>query len=252
MTNFELYKARLERLANLKLNLDLERREDFTTANGWNLDQYEADLPPEATGEPCSNGSFKAAQAVLREYRFPPPDLITGIFLPDQPLEQRVMLLRANFLGLQFFFGVKVCGVTNELRQVGNGQERLWGYRYATLEGHFERGQIEFLIAKNLQTGTVQFRIDAFSKTGLIENVFYRVGFWLFGRRLQKRFARQSLTRMQLLVAQALSRGDLEALSRGDSEALKIGSSPEIKIAPENSVAKAKLEELTPKKDVPS
>jgi Domain of unknown function (DUF1990) len=233
MTDLERYKTRLASLEQLGLNLDLERREEFTAANGWDLDHYEADLPGEAPGEPLEGGTFQAAQSVLREYKFPPPDLITGIFVPDEPLEKRVMLLRAQFLGLTFYFGVKVNGVTDELRDGNDGQERVWGYRYATLEGHFERGQIEFLIVKNLLSGAVQFKIDAFSKTGLIRNSIYRIGFNLFGRRLQRRFARQSLLRMQNLVAQALKSGQV------------VGSAPNISSAQNNPEAQDKLEELT-------
>ncbi len=201
------FQSRLDALAKLNLNLDLERREEYTAANGWHLDHYEADLPGEPGGEPLKAGSFAAAKAVLRDYRFPPPDLITGIFVPDMPLEQRVMLLRARFLLFTFYFGVKISGVVDEQRQEDGEPSRVWGYRYATLEGHFERGQIEFLIVKNLQSGTVKFKISAFSKTGTIQNIFYRIGFALFGRRLQVRFARQSLARMQRLVFEALHTG---------------------------------------------
>ncbi len=233
MAEYERYKTRLESLEKLGLNLDLERREDFTAANGWNLDHYEADLPSESPGEAVDGGAFRAAQTVLRDYKFPPPDLITGIFVPDEPLEKRVMLLRARFLGFTFYFGVKVNGVTDGLRAGKDAQERVWGYRYATLEGHFERGQIEFLIVKNLDSGGVQFRIDAFSKTGLIRNPLYRLGFSLFGRHLQRRFARQSLLRMQTLVAQALKSGQVS------------GSTPKISTAQNNPEAQDKLEELT-------
>jgi hypothetical protein len=231
--DFKPYQARLEALGKLKLNLDLDRREEFTEQNGWRLDHYEADLPDETPGEPLENGSFKIAQAVLRDYRFPPPDLITGIFVPDTPLEKRVMLLRARFLVFTFYFGVRISDVTDELRQTEIGQERVWGYRYATLEGHFERGQIEFQIAKNLMSGKVEFRIAAFSQTGTIRNPFYRLGFSLFGRGLQRRFAQQSLKRMQQLVTDELRHG------------VKSGSAPIVAPASSEPGAQDKLEELS-------
>ena len=231
MRDLTPYQSRLEALGKLALNVDLERREEFTAANGWHLDAYEADLPSEASGEPLEGGAFNAAVNVLREYRFPPPDLITGIFVPDTPLEQRVMLLRARFFIFTFYFGVRVNAVIDELRS--QTQERVWGYRYATLEGHFERGQIEFLIVKHLPTGTVQFRISAFSKTGVIRNPFYKIGFALFGRRLQVRFSRESLKRMQHLVAEALRTGQT------------VGSAPTIQSASTETAAQDKLEELT-------
>ena len=231
MMDLTPYQARLAALEKLALNVDLERREEFTAANGWHLDAYEADLPSEAPGEPLEGGPFRIAQSVLREYRFPPPDLITGIFVPDGPLERRVMLLKARFLIFTFYFGVRVNAVIDELREATG--ERVWGYRYATLEGHFERGQIEFLIAKQLATGKVQFRISAFSKTGVIRNPLYRVGFALFGRRLQVRFSRDSLQRMQLLVAETLRTGQ------------KVGSTPPVAPASTEPAAQDKLEELT-------
>jgi Domain of unknown function (DUF1990) len=230
--DYKPYQSRLEALGKLKLNLDLERREEFTEQNGWRLDHYEADLPSEAPGEPLPGGSFKSAQGVLRDYRFPPPDLITGIFVPDEPLEKRVMLLRARFSLFTFYFGVRISDVTDELRVTEVGQERVWGYRYATLEGHFERGQIEFQIAKNLMTGKVEFRISAFSQTGTISNPLYRLGFWLFGRGLQRRFAQQSLKRMQRLVTDELRHG------------YRSGSAPEVAPASSEPGAQDKLEEL--------
>ncbi len=209
------YRSRLEALEAAKYNLDLERTSDYTAKAGWNIDQHQAELPPEAPGEPIPGGSFRAAQQIVREYRFPPPDLITGIFLPDQPLETRVMLLRARFLVFTFYFGVRIGGVKDELQDTPQGQERVWGYNYATLEGHFERGQIEFTVHKNLTSGAVSFQIHSFSRAGTISNPIYKIGFLIFGRALQRRFARESLRRMQVLVREALTHG--QAVSEGPS-----------------------------------
>ncbi|RZK23681.1 MAG: DUF1990 family protein, partial [Hymenobacter sp.] len=159
---------------------------------------------------------FAAAQALLRRYTFPPPGLITGIFDPSVPLENRVMLLRARFLGFSFWFGVRVSGVTDEAaRPTPAGPERVWGYGYRTLEGHFERGQIDFAIHKNLATGAVQFGIHAVSQTGHIRNPFYWLGFKLFGRGLQRRFARESLARMRRLVSQAVAESQTKPTQPG-------------------------------------
>ncbi|MBD2721459.1 DUF1990 domain-containing protein [Hymenobacter armeniacus] len=203
---WEQYRARLEAYANAKVNYDFSRQSEYTTETGWRLDDYETDLPAEAPGPPEARGSFAAAQDVLRRYAFPPPDLITGIFRPDGPLENRIMLLRAQFLFFKFYFGVRVSGVTDEERATPHGPERVWGYGYRTLEGHFERGQIDFTIHKNLTSGAVQFRIHAVSQPGRIRNPFYWVGFKLFGRGLQRKFARESLRRMKELVAAELEK----------------------------------------------
>jgi len=205
---WEQYRARLEAYANAKVNYDYSRQSEYTSETGWRIDDYATDLPAEAPGPPAEAGAFAAAQDVLRRYAFPPPDLITGIFVPDGPLENRIMLLRAQFLFFTFWFGVRVSEVTDEARRdTPDGPERVWGYGYRTLEGHFERGQINFAIHKNLTTGAVQFRVHAVSQLGEIRNPFYWIGFRLFGRRLQRKFARESLRNMREMVGAALAKG---------------------------------------------
>ena len=203
---WEQYRARLAAYADARVNYDFARQSEYTSATGWRLDDYATDLPAEAPGPPEAAGSIAAAQEVLRRYAFPPPDLITGYFDPATPLEKRIMVLRAHFLVFNFYFGVRVSEVTDEARrETPNGPERVWGYGYRTLEGHFERGQIDFTIHKNLTTGAVQFRIHAVSQPGQIRNPFYWLGFKLFGRLLQRKFARESQRRMRELVAAQLA-----------------------------------------------
>lgn len=214
---WEQHRARLEAYTNAKVNYDFSRQSEYTTETGWRLDDYETDLPAEAPGPPEAAGSFAAAQDLLRRYAFPPPDLITGIFQPDGPLENRIMVLRAQFLFFKFYFGVRVSGVTDEAARdtpngpAGSQPEQVWGYGYRTLEGHFERGQIDFTVHKNLTSGEVRFKIHAVSQSGRIRNPFYWVGFKLFGRMLQRKFARESLRRMKELVAAALAEKALPA-----------------------------------------
>jgi hypothetical protein len=212
---WEQYEARLASYEHAQVNYDFSRQHEYNAANGWRLDNYATDLPTEGPGPPEAQGVFAAAQDVLQRYAFPPPSLITGVFKPDGPLENRLMLLRARFLGFSFWFGVRVSSVTDEAaRATPAGPERVWGYGYRTLEGHFERGQIDFTIHKNLTTGAVQFRIHAVSQTGRIRNPFYWLGFKLFGRRLQRRFARESLARMRQLVAEAVARPQTKPAQR--------------------------------------
>ena len=204
----EQQKARLAAYAQAGYNFDLSRTAEYTRENGWNVDDYKIELPSEAPGSPAAQGSWAAAREVLRNYTFPPPGLITGIFVPDQPLEQRVMVLRGQFLLFSFWFGVRIGGVTDERRKLPEGgEEQVWGYNYRTLEGHFERGEINFSVHKNLSTGRVVFRIHALSQTGRIRNPFYWLGFKLFGRMLQKRFSRQSMQRLKAQVEEMLRNG---------------------------------------------
>lgn len=210
----DVQRARLESYAKARANFDDTRISEYNAENGWRIDDYEQELPAEPPGHPLPGGSFYAATEVLRNYSFPPPDLITGVFLPDTPLEDRVMVLRGRFLLFTFWFGVRVVNVIDEVRLLpgkvgagGDGQEAVWGYSYRTLEGHYERGQIDFSVHKHLRTGRVMFRIHAVSQTGAIPNPFYRLGFRLFGRFLQRRFAHESMRRLKAQVQEMLLTG---------------------------------------------
>lgn len=202
------YRGRLDALREARYNLDLDRRHEYTEAAGWHLDQHEAELVPEPPGPPLPSSDARASWAVarqlVREYAFPDPRLVTGIFSPDDPLPGRPMLLRARFLLFTFWFGVRIGREVDEVREGDEGAVYAWGYDYATLEGHFEMGQITFEVRKEARTGRVLFHIDAFSKPDRIRNPFYRIGFKLFGRRLQLRFARTAAERMQRFVREEL------------------------------------------------
>ncbi|MDT7857927.1 DUF1990 family protein [Rubrivirga sp. S365] len=204
------YADRLDAIRAGRLNFEADH--EVTEAAGWHLDTYDVDLVPEPPGPPLPAGDAGASWAVacrlVRDYAFPDPKLITGIFSPDDPLPGRPMLLRARFLFFTFWFGVRVGDEVDEVREAtdaGVGRVWAWGYDYATLEGHFERGRITFEVRKEEATGRVRFHIDAFSKPDRIRNPFYRIGFKLFGRRLQLQFARSACERMQRFVREELA-----------------------------------------------
>lgn len=203
---WQQYGDLLDTMRNKKLNYDAETRQNFTAVNGWNIDSYAVELPSEAPGEPIPGGAWEAAREVIRNYEFPDPKLITGIFLPDDPLENRVMVLKAQFLVFSFHFGVKVSEVIDEIREDASlGKAQVWGWGYRTLEGHFEMGEITFTVWKFLQTGRVEFRISAYSKATHIPNLIYRAGFRLFGRSLQVYFAHTAMDRMKKFVADRIA-----------------------------------------------
>ena len=208
------YEQRLDALREARYNLDLDDRSEYTEAAGWTLDTHEAELVPEPPGPPLPPDDARASWAVacdlVREYAFPDPSLLTGIFSPDDPLPGRPMLLRARFLGFTFWFGVRVGEEIDTVRDTPAGPVHAYGFDYATLEGHFEMGEITFEVRKEERTGRVLFHIDAFSKPDRIQNPFYRIGFKLFGRRLQLRFAKSAMERMQRFV-----REELEARAEG-------------------------------------
>ena len=196
----EALAKRLAEIGLMEPTIDLARRDSFVAAAGWHVDAREAPLPSELPGPPADDGPFAAACAIVAQYSFPPSRLIRGRFDPAAPLANRAMLLTARYLWMTFELPVRVSRVIDLTREGRHGSEYAWGYSYQTLAGHIERGEITFEIVKQLATGEVAFRIHSFSQTGHIANLLHRIGFRLVGRRLQRRFAEESLRNMQLLV----------------------------------------------------
>jgi uncharacterized membrane protein/uncharacterized protein (UPF0548 family) len=197
----------LDELHDKGLNFDLEQRGDFTPANGWNVDDYCQPLPSEPPGRPLPDGSWQAARRLIRDYAFADPSIIRAIYYPDCPLAQRDMLLEGRFLGLRFYFGCRVGGVNDQLRTIDARQVQVWGWNYRTLQGHLEMGQMDYEVWKWLDSGTVEFRIHVVSKPAYIPNPVIRLGFRVFGRAMQRRFARHACRRMAQLTTAALNRG---------------------------------------------
>ena len=134
----------------------------------WRHDSYETTVGKESPGAPEDGGLFLTAKRIVKEYRFPDPRRVTGKFDPSASLSGRNMLLNAQFLGVRVQFAVRVVDVIDReiLRDEVPYVE--WGYAYRTLDGHWEVGQMTFLLRKNCETGKVSFLINAYSRTGKI------------------------------------------------------------------------------------
>jgi uncharacterized protein (UPF0548 family) len=197
----------LAALADKGLNFDPDQAEHFTTANGWHVDDYTQPLPPEPPGPPLPGGSFEVAQRLMRDYEFADPAIVRAVYATDSPLERRDMLLEGRFWGLRFHFGVRVGGLVDEELAAGGRRLRRWGWSYRTLQGHLEMGQMDYEVRKWLDSGEVEFRIHAVSRPAHIPNPVIRLGFRLFGRRVQRRFARRACQRMARLVAAEAAAG---------------------------------------------
>jgi uncharacterized protein (UPF0548 family) len=168
---------------------------------GWNVDDYCQPLPSERPGPPEPDGVWERARRLMEEYEFADPAIVRATYAADSPLEGRDMLLEARFLGLRFRFGVRISGVTDEQREEAERPVRVWGWSYRTLKGHLETGQMDYEVWKWLDDGAVEFRIHVVSRAARIPNPLIRLGFRLFGRREQVRFARRALERMADEVA---------------------------------------------------
>jgi len=180
---------RLRRLAEKRLNFDLSKRAQFTRENGWRIDDVRTPLPP---------GSFDVARRIARDYDFAEPSIVRATFDPDTPLERRNMLLELRFLVLRIYAGVRVGDVYDETRELDGREGRVWGWNYRTLQGHVERGQMDWQVWC-FPEGDVLFRISSFAQPSGGGNVFIRLGFRLVGRREQLRFLRMTAARMARL-----------------------------------------------------
>jgi uncharacterized protein (UPF0548 family) len=207
----------LAALRDKGFNFDPSRRDHFTSEHGWKIDDYTQPLPAEPPGPPVPGGSFEVAQQLMRDYEFADPAIVRAVYAPDSPLERRDMLLEGRFHGLRFWFGVRVGRVRDEQRAVDGRPVKVWGWNYRTLQGHLEMGQMDYELWKWLDDGRVEFRIHAVSRPAHIPNPIIRLGFRLFGRRVQRRFARHACQRMARLttarVAPAVLAGDPPATS---------------------------------------
>ena len=79
---------------------------------------------------------------------------------------------------MRVYVGVRVVHVYDEVRSEGDRRARVFGWAYRTLRGHVEEGQMDWMVWKWLDTGEVQFRVRAVSRSAPIPNPVIRLGFW--------------------------------------------------------------------------
>jgi uncharacterized protein (UPF0548 family) len=195
----------LTALGERDVNFDPTRLSELARSDPWYIDDYRRELPPEPPGPPVAGGSFEIARRLMRDYEFADPTVVRAFYDSDAPLEGRDMLLEIRFAGLRFPVGLRVAVVHDETREVEGRPLRLWGWAYRTLEGHLERGQMDYQVWKWLDNGRVEFRIHAVSEIAEIDNPLVRLGFRIFGRREQVEFARRCAKRMVRLTEAALA-----------------------------------------------
>lgn len=190
----------LTELRARRVNFDLSRQAEYTPENGWHVDEVRRGLPPEPRGDPVPAGSWETARTIARNYDFADPSIVEGFFDRGEPLQDRTMLLVLHFHALRIHVGVRVGDVYEEDRQLDGRPGRVFGWNYRTLQGHVEKGQMDWQIWKFPESGEVLFRIHSFSRPAGDRNLLLRIGFRLFGRREQLRFLSLTAERMARLT----------------------------------------------------
>ena len=191
-----IHTRRLSTLYDAAPNFEVSALAGAVPGSGWNIDDYRQPLPPEAPGAPEPGGTWERARDLMEDYEFADPRIVRAIYSPDSALEGRDMLLDVRFWGLRFHFGVRAGGVVDEVQEHEGRPVRVWGWSYRTLQGHLEMGQMDYAVWKWLDDGSVEFRIHVVSRPARIPNRLIRLGFRLFGRGQQVRFARRACERM--------------------------------------------------------
>jgi uncharacterized protein (UPF0548 family) len=184
-----------------------EAEDEMTPARGWNRHYSQAVVGREPPGPPAPDGPFERAWPILERYQYSDPRIVKGHFDPQGPLLGRVMLIEARVWGLRYLGPVFIAAV----RDHATPEETVRGFRYDTLEGHFERGLEWFLITKYHDTGKVTLTVHAGWKEGALPNFWSRWGFRLLARRYQRAWHRLAHLRLRALLD---ARG-LEPLPRG-------------------------------------
>ena len=188
------------------INFDPADMERADPAQGWRTTNLCQRLEPEPPGEPLADGSWEIARALMRGYEFADPSIVRAHYDPDVPLRGRNMVLDLQALGLfHLFVGVRVHDVYECDRD--ERRARVWGWAYRTLQGHVEMGQMDWEVWKWRDTGEVEFRVHAVSRTAQITNPLVRVGFHLVRGHERELFLTSTCERMRQLTALALKRG---------------------------------------------
>lgn len=187
-------------LAELDLNLRPLTFAQAADDPAWHVDHHRAVLAREATGPPEPHGAYATARQALIDYAFADPRLVRAVYDPTVPLEGRDMLLVGRFYGLRFPMGVRVSGVADGLEERDGRPVHRFAWHYNTLEGHLERGQMQYELLKWPDTGDVELQLHAYSQGAGSPNPIVRLGFAVFGRWMQRRFYARVLSRVGELV----------------------------------------------------
>lgn len=170
---------------------------DPNASPSWRRYYTEAVIAHETPGPPVENGPFEHAWSAIQDYEFSDPTIVTAHYDPGDPLLDRTMILEIHIFGLHYLCGVRI----NFERKIDEPHRTVRGFRYDTLEGHFEMGSEWFLLTKDHVTGEVRFRIKASWKPGDFPNWWTRLGFRILSERYQLTWHRLAYLRLRELVS---------------------------------------------------
>jgi uncharacterized protein (UPF0548 family) len=197
---------RLRRLHALPVNYDPAKLDLAHPPAGWHVDDRCQPLEPEPPGPPGDGGSWEIAGRLISGYEFADPSLVRAYYDRNSPLLGREMVLELRALNLvSVHVGVRVVEVHDEVRTIDGRDASVFGWTYRTLQGHVERGQMEWMVFKWHDTGVVEFRVHAVSRPASIRNPVVRIGFLVLRGHERRLFLDSTDRRMCELTAVALA-----------------------------------------------
>ena len=173
-------RRRLAALADKPINYDPAALDLDDPPDGWHVDDRRQPLAGEAPGEPVKDGSFAVACQLIRGYKFADPSIVRAFYDPELPLAGRDMLLELRTLRLvRIHVGVRVGSVYDDHWNVNGHAVRVFGWYYRTLQGHVEKGQMNWEVQKWLESGRVDFHVHSVSRPAPDPNLVTQFGFRL-------------------------------------------------------------------------
>lgn len=198
-------RGRLAALAALPVNYDPDALDLDHPPAGWSVDDACQPLLGEAPGDPVPGGPWEIAVRLIGGYEFADPSLVHAYYDRETPLLGRDMLLGLRALGLvTVYVGVRVSVVWDETRSCEGRSARVFGWAYRTLQGHVEQGQMDWQVWKWRDSGAVEFRSHAVSRTAPISNPIVRIGFALLKNHERQLYLESTRRRMRELTERAL------------------------------------------------
>lgn len=202
-------RRRLAALPSKRLNFNPVNLDHASPTTGWTITDLCQPLPSEPPGEPIDGGSWQIARRLMRGYEFADPSIVRAYYDPEEPLEDRNMLLKLQALGIaHLYVGVRVGDVYEAVRDVDGERACVWGWNYRTLEGHVEMGQMDWEVWKWLGDGRVEFRVHAVARVAHIRNPLVRLGFYVLREHERHAFLESTKQRMLTFTELALERED--------------------------------------------
>lgn len=220
-------RRRLARLTRTPLNFDRKLLAGPRPPSGWRLEDVRYQLHQEEPGPPREDGVFELAKRLIRGYEFADPSIVRAYYDLRHPLLGRNMILRLRALGVvQVLVGVRVLDVIDERRSIDGREAWVWGWRYGTLQGHVEMGEMSWEVWKWADTGEITFRIHAVSREAHLANPIIRVGFRLFGPHERRVFLNSTGRRMRRFTELAQESGPAGARPVVADAAAKLTARP--------------------------